>query len=189
MQHKKCLSSVENVSFKLICNTNIEFLLFFSVCAPIFTTQTFFGDLFEKVGFKLICNIKNSHHQRKMWVLSLYATQKLHFERFFSLAPDFHYTNFIGDIFSKKWVKDVITLCCPCESPSLTLSNHIFKSYPKRRGAAIPPPRLRSEPCAKMGPTSLKKTAQKPIQERQQNPSKINPKLSQVVTRNDPTLG
>ena len=145
MQHKKCLSSVENVSFKLICNTNIEFLLFFFGLGPDFHYTNFFGDLFEKVGFKLICNIKNAHHQRKMWVLSLYATQKLHFERFFSLAPDFHYTNFIGDIFSKK--------------------------------------------CAKMGPTSLKKTAQKPIQERQQNPSKINPKLSQVVTRNDPTLG
>ena len=46
------------MSFKLICNTNIEFLLFFSGLTPDFHYTNFFGDLFGNFGFKLICNTK-----------------------------------------------------------------------------------------------------------------------------------
>ena len=106
-------------------------IVFFGL-GPDFHYTNFFGDLFEKVGFKLICNIKNAHHQRKMWVLSLYATQKLHFERFFSLAPDFHYTNFIGDIFSKKVCQngtDIIEKNGPKTDPGAPAKS--FKNQPK----------------------------------------------------------
>ena len=84
----------EKVGFKLICNTKVAFWTIFQPGPRFSLHKLFCRYLFDKVGFKLICNIKMPITNGKMWVLSLYATQKLHFESFFSLPPDFHYTNF-----------------------------------------------------------------------------------------------